>query len=352
MEIINLIILLGLVGLVLFLFLKKSKPEDTGVQQQMLMLSQRMDSLIRDMNDGMNTVRKDVQDNLVNTSKGLNDRFDNAARVVGLVQNQLGQIQEANKRIYDVGKDIASLQEILRAPKLRGTIGELFLGDLLGQILPPDRFQLQYGFKSGEKVDAVIFLKDNIMVPIDSKFPLENFQRILTLENEDEKKSVKKEFYRDVKKHIDAISKKYILADEGTLDFALMYVPAENVYYETIIKDEEGMGLSSYAMEKRVIPVSPNNFYVYIQTILMGLKGMQIEKNVKEILVNLSRLSVDFEKFKEDYMLVGKHLSNARSKFDESEKRLGNFENKLSNASQVEKKLEQAVEDIQATLLE
>ena len=328
----TLFLIIGLLlAVILVLLFKKGKKED---DQQMLMLNQRMDSLIRDMTEGLNSVRKDMQDNLHQTSKGLNERFDKAAQVVGSVQNKLGEISEANKRIFDVGKDISSLQEILRAPKLRGTIGELFLGDLLAQIMPKNRFQLQYGFKSGEKVDAVVMLQDNLMVPIDSKFPLENFKRIVDAETEETKKGMQKEFARDVKKHIDTIAKKYILPDEGTLDFALMYIPAENVYYEMIIKNEEGVELSSYAMSKRVIPVSPNNFYVYIQTILMGLKGMQVEKNVREILNNLSRLSSDFERFKEDYTLVGKHLSNARSKFDESEKRLDKFETKLMESSQ------------------
>ena len=325
------VILIGINILVLvvliILFVRKEQPKNDD--QQMLMLNQRMDSLIRDLTGGMQTVRKEMQDTLLQTNKGLSERLDNAARVVGGVENKLGKLEEVTKKIFDVGKDISSLQEILRAPKIRGTMGELFLNDLLSQVLPKEHYQLQYGFKSGEKVDAVVILQDTLMVPIDAKFPLENFKRVIEAKTDEERIATKKGFVKDIKKHIDDIAKKYILPDEGTLDFALMYIPAENVYYETVIRDEEETGLSNYAFSKRVIPVSPNNFYVYLQTVLMGMKGMQVEKNAKEILANLKRLTSDFEKFKDDYVLVGKHLGNAKSKFEDSERRLDKFEDKL-----------------------
>lgn len=330
LVVINILLLIGFI--LLFLNRKPSKNEDP----QMLMLNQRMDSLIRDLTGGMQTVRKEMQDTLLQTNKGLSERLDNAARVVGGVENKLGKLEEVTKKIFDVGKDISSLQEILRSPKIRGTMGELFLNDLLSQVLPKEHYQLQYGFKSGEKVDAVVTLQDNLMVPIDAKFPLENFKRVMEAKTDEERITTKKGFVRDIKKHIDDIAKKYILPDEGTLDFALMYIPAENVYYETVIRDEEETGLSAYAFSKRVIPVSPNNFYVYLQTVLMGMKGMQVEKNAREILANLKRLTSDFGKFKEDYELVGKHLGNAKSKFEDSERRLDKFEDKLIQSGQGE----------------
>jgi len=314
--------------LILMIFLWRTwsqKGEDT----QLMLLHQRMDTLFHDLSEGMHSVRKEMQDTLLQTNKGLNERLDNAARIVGGVEHKLGKLEEVTKKIFDVGKDISSLQEILRAPKIRGTMGELFLSDLLSQVLPKEHYQLQYGFKSGEKVDAVVILQDNQMVPIDAKFPLENFKRVIEAKTDEERMVIKKEFLKDIKKHIDDIAKKYIVPDEGTLDFALMYIPAENVYYETVIRDEEETGLSAYSFSKRVIPVSPNNFYVYLQTVLMGMKGMQIEKNAKAILTNLKRLTSDFEKFKEDYVLVGKHLGNAKSKFEDSERRLDKFEDKL-----------------------
>lgn len=274
---------------------------------------------------------KENSEVLQKTQQSLGERLDNAARVVGNVQKSLGSLEEANRKIYDVGKDISSLQEILRAPKLRGGLGEFFLADLLGQILPRDHFTTQFAFKSGEKVDAVIRLGSSL-VPVDSKFPLENFKRMLEGVTEDEKGKARRQFAADVKKHIDAISTKYILPDEGTYDFALMYIPAENVYYETIIKDDVLGGeknLSQYALSKKVIPVSPNSFYAYLQAIVLGLKGMKIEERAKEIIQYLSRLGGDFSKFKDEFNLLGKHLGHAQSSFQNAEKRLDQFGQKL-----------------------
>jgi DNA recombination protein RmuC len=274
---------------------------------------------------------KESSEVMQKTQQTLGERLDNAARVVGNVQKSLGSLEEANRKIYEVGKDISSLQEILRAPKLRGGLGEFFLGDLLSQILPPGHFGLQHEFRSGERVDAVIKLGGSL-VPVDSKFPLENFRRLLDGATDEDKARAKKMFAADVKKHIDAIAGKYILPDEGTYDFALMYIPAENVYYEIIIKDEANgseKSLSAYAIGKKVIPVSPNSFYAYLQAIVLGLKGMRIEERAKEIIQYLSRLESDFGKFREEFNLVGKHLGHAQAGFQGAEKRLDQFGQKL-----------------------
>ncbi|KPK34293.1 MAG: hypothetical protein AMJ65_18480 [Phycisphaerae bacterium SG8_4] len=272
--------------------------------------------------------------------RSLGERLDNAARVVGAVQKSLGGLEEANRKIYEVGKDIASLQEILQAPKLRGGLGEFFLEDLLAQILPPEHFFIQYSFKTGNKVDAAIRLGDSL-VPVDSKFPLENFKRIVESANDEDKVRAKKQFAADVRRHIDAIAGKYILPDEGTYDFALMYIPAENVYYEIIINDEAlgERSLSRYALSKRVIPVSPNSFYAYLQAILLGLRGLRIEEGAKDILQYLNRLQGDFAKFVDDFALLGKHLGHAQSSYQATEKRLDQFGQKLLSADAKEREL-------------
>lgn len=254
----------------------------------------------------------------------------------GQIQQNLGELARTSRYMEEVGKEISSLSDILRAPKLRGGIGELFLGDLLSQILSPEQYKLQHTFRSGERVDAVIILKAG-MVPVDSKFPLESFQRMMIVEGKEERKGHRREFVRSVKGHIDDIARKYILPDEGTFNFALMYIPAENVYYETIIRDEalgEEKSLLNYALEKRVIPVSPNSFYAYLQAIALGLSGLQIEKRAQEIMRYLARLQGDFERFKEDYQTLGGHIERARKKYDEAEKKLGRFEDKLLSASE------------------
>lgn len=284
------------------------------------------------VNQQLTAIGKQVQE----ATGQMGTRLDNAARVVGEVRQNLGELTKATERVFDVGKDIASLQEILRAPKLRGVLGELFLGDLLSQILPPTHYALQYKFKSGEAVDAAIHLGQGI-VPVDSKFPLENFRRVIASEAEDERKAAKKKFAIDVKKHIDAIASKYILPDEGTFDFALMYIPAENVYYEVILKDDafgEDKGLCAYALAQRVIPVSPNSFFAYLQAIVLGLKGLRIEKNAQEMIQHLKRLQGDFQRFRDDFDVLGKHLGNTRGKYEDAAKRLERFGEKLQSVEE------------------
>jgi DNA recombination protein RmuC len=302
------------------------------------LVQQQLGQMIGHVNERL----KENADVLQVSQQTLSERLDNAARVVGHVQKSLGGLEEANRKIYEVGKDIASLQEILGAPKLRGGLGEYFLEDLLGQILPARHFTVQHGFKSGEKVDAVIRL-GNSLVPVDAKFPLENFKRLMEATADDEKSRIKKQFAADVKKHIDGIAGKYILPDEGTYDFALMYIPAENVYYETIIKDEAlgERNLSQYALGKRVIPVSPNSFYAYLQAIVLGLKGMKIDDRAREVLQYLARLQGDFARFREEFDLVGKHLNHAQSSYQTSDKRLEQFGQKLVSADAVPNELSQ-----------
>ncbi|HWP23099.1 MAG TPA: DNA recombination protein RmuC [Candidatus Binatia bacterium] len=292
--------------------------------------AQLMQQQLGQMLNHMSQRLKENAETLERAQLGLGERLDNAARVVGQVQRSLGGLEEANRKIYEVGKDIASLQEILRAPKLRGGLGEFFLEDLLAEILPPQHYATQHAFRSGEKVDAVIKLGGSL-VPVDAKFPLENFKRVVEAAGEEEKNRAKRQFVADVKKHIDAIASKYILPDEGTYHFALMYIPAENVYYETIIKDGAPgeKSLSQYAMSKYVIPVSPNSFYAYLQAIVLGLKGMRVEDRAKEIIRYLGRLQGDFGKFREEFVLLGKHLGHAQSSYLSADRRLDQFGQKL-----------------------
>jgi DNA recombination protein RmuC len=285
----------------------------------------------RAVNEQLRGITEQVNRQLLDSSGEISKRLDNAARVIGDVQKNIGELSEASRQIFEVGKNIATLQEILRPPKLRGGLGEQFLGELLSQVLPPKFFTLQYMFSNGERVDAVVRLGEKL-VPIDSKFPLDNFKRIIECKTEEERKAYQKTFYRDVKKHIDDIASKYIVPNEGTYDFALLYIPAENVYYETITKDDsfgEEKGILNYALNKKVIPVSPNSFYAYLQVIVLGLKGLQIEKDAQKILVLLASLKKDLGGFQEDFQLVGRHITNAMNKFEEARRQLDKFNFKL-----------------------
>jgi DNA recombination protein RmuC len=263
-----------------------------------------------------------MNQNLNSAQSNITKQLDNSSRIIGDIHTKLGTLEATAKNIQNIGKDISSLQNILQAPKLRGNLGEYLLEELLKQIFPGANYETKYSFKNGTQVDAIIKLGGNI-VPVDSKFPLESFQRLVAADNEENKKTFKKEFISSVKKRIDEISDKYINPAEGTFDFAIMYIPAENVFYETIINDSltnKDYELLNYAMAKHVIPVSPNSFYAYLMALVFGLKGLKIEQEAKTILGELSQVQDKFGKFFADYSLVGKHISNALGKFNDSTK--------------------------------
>jgi len=298
----------------------------------MQLVHQQITSLSSQVTTQLNSMTSQVSEQ-VGTGMGLMQKASqHFSDRVQEVQSRLAQMDEANKRILEVGRSIASLQEILRAPKVRGGLGEFLLGDLLAQIMPAEYFTLQYSFKSGERVDAVIRLSQGL-VPVDAKFPLENFQKALLAQDDGAKKGFFKIFAADVKKHVEAIAGKYILPQEGTCDFALMYIPAENVYYEAFIKDEalgEGKSLREYAFVKHVIPVSPNSFYAYLHTILLGLRGLKVEESAREIIHHLGGLHGQLAKFQEEFRKLGKHLEQSRGSFEQAQRQLDKFSDRLS----------------------
>lgn len=308
MEFLTIIILVVLIGFIVLCVL----------------LANQFTKILRQLNSDVNRAFKDA-------NQELNFKLESATKAVSDVHEHLGKLEESHRQLYEVGKDIAGLQELLRVPKLRGGIGELFLEELLTQIMPKDFFVLQYDFKNNQKVDAVIRFGQGL-VPVDAKFPLENFRKLTETGDENQKKTAGRQFIADVKEHIRSISEKYILPDEGTFDFALMYIPSENVYYEAVIKDErfgDKNGIFQYALSKKVVPVSPNSFYAYLRVILLGLKGMAIEKGAHEIIRGLTRLRNDFDRFYTEFLKVGKHLSHSRSSYDEAEKKLARLGDKL-----------------------
>jgi DNA recombination protein RmuC len=371
---ITLVFLVG-ISVFLFLFLKRLGPkqEDSQfliIQQQMQSQMQNelhalRDELARSLKDTaqsnathisnlsqqLNERMKETSNTLQTTQNSVGQRLDNAAQVVGQLQKKLGQLEESSKKIFDLGQGLQELKDILKNPKLRGNMGEFFLEDLLRQILPPEHYKIQHGFKSGEVVDCVIQLGDSL-VSVDSKFPLESFVRLVQLPEDqvELKKKEKRGFVTAIKKHADAIAKKYILPDEGTFDFALMYIPAENIYYETIIKDDlmdDGGSLYSYLLSKKVIPVSPNSLYAYLQVIVTGLRGMRVQEHAKNILADLKRIEGDLGKFREDYTILGKHLKNANGSYEESNKRLDKFQDKFVRVTEIGERISIADQTIE-----
>jgi DNA recombination protein RmuC len=316
---------LGLLGFSVFYFIKK---HFSNQKSELANLSEKMLSQLNQVTNQVNSRLYENLEMMQRHGKDLNERLDNTQKVVRSVTNKLSTLEESSKRIFEVGKDISSLHDILKAPKLRGGLGEYVLADILEQILPRANYSLQHSFKNGEKVDAIIRLR-NMIIPIDSKFPLENFKKVMSAKNKETKIRAKKQFLRDVKKHIEVIANKYIRPAEGTSDFAMMYVPAENVYYEIVLKEKKLININNFALSKKIVPVSPNSFYAYLQAILIGLKGLQIEKGAKDILIGLSHLKIEFEKFGGDFELLGKHLNHSRSAYESSQKRLDKLGNSL-----------------------
>ena len=272
-----------------------------------------------------------VNTQLAESQKNLGSQFEGATKVFGELKGQLGHVAEMATLMEALGREIEELQGILKAPKLRGNMGEASLEEFFRQVLPPGFWDTQYRFRDGQTVDAVIKLRGHL-VPVDAKFPLESFQRMVAAEDDVARKVARKEFEKSVKGRIDEIADKYIRPGEGTFEFALMFIPAENIYYEVIIKDDslgEGASLLAYATSRRVVPVSPNSFYAYLSTIVTGLKGMQVEARAREILAELGRLQTEFGKFGEAFRLVGRHLQSASGKYEEAEKLAGKVGDRL-----------------------
>jgi len=239
----------------------------------------------------------------------------------------------------EIGRSMKELQDFLKSPKLRGNIGEEVLKDLIAQMFPKNSFHLQYMFKSGERVDAAIKTDAGIL-PIDSKFPMENFQKMVKAESE-ERESFRKEFSRDIRKHIDVIAKKYILPEEGTMDFALMYIPSESVYYEVVNMQD----VMSYAKKNRVYLVSPTTLYAHLQTILLSFEGKRIESRTREVFKLLRALQIDYEKINENIGVLGKHINNASSQFSNVSSSFLQMGNKLQTAESIEEKVIEEIED-------
>ncbi len=302
---------LGL-GSRLSLQIKALEKEDTA--PALIVMQQQLDGL-----------REQVRVSLESGRTEIDRRLEETQRIVGDVRRSLGEVTGQVKAVHQAARDLQGLQEMLRAPKVRGGVGEYLLAELLAQVLPQAHFELQYAFKGGERVDAVLRLGEGL-VPVDSKFPLENFQRLRRAAQDGDEpgeRAANRNFRSDVKKHIDAIADRYIRPGEGTYEFAMMYIPAEGVYQE-IIRQGEGDGLDvfQYALSRKVVPVSPQSFYAYLQVIVMGLRGLTIERRAREIMERVGDAQMRLDRFTESFDLVGKHLGHAQRQFDEAARRL------------------------------
>ncbi len=253
-------------------------------------------------------------------------RLDNTAKTVSQLNRELGVVQEMNKQMKD-------LQAMIKSPKLRGNIGEKIMENLLKDLLPKEHYQMQHQFRDGQLVDAVIRIQEEL-IPIDSKFPIENFQKLLNSKRADEKRIFQRKFVNDVRKHIRDISQKYIRPAEETVNFAVMYIPSEMIYYY-IIRSRE---LSNYASQRHIYLTSPNIFHYFLQTIIIGIERSKISRASRQILVNLKGIQQDAEQFAEKLMVLEKHIVNAKKQMGQTKESFGEMKHKIDNTSEIEER--------------
>ena len=334
----------------LYVLLKQSKEKkpDEGT----LLMHQRLDSLSQLVNDQLKHGRETTDratlsvqqkmDSLAHLlTAQLNESRESTQKATLAVHQQvqgftqgMTQLQEVVRNVHDSVKNVSSFQDIFKSPKLRGIWGEASLEAALSQYFPRERYQMQYYFKSGEAVDAIIKLPNGSILPIDSKFNWENFEKMINAETEINKDMYRKQFLSDVKKKIDEISSKYLLPSEGTTDMALMYVPAETVYYE-IINSIKEVDIPNYARSKKVILVSPNTFMLSISAINHWFRDIQVTKQTQDIIKRLGRIVTDSGKLSESFQKLGKHITNAQSSFEDSEKRLSLMTDRINNVVEI-----------------
>jgi DNA recombination protein RmuC len=292
-------------------------------------VTQRLDSVSKALQDGV----KDSANISAQSQTAVRDEIKNTREMMERIQKQLGEVQLAGRQMSQTAQ---TLETILGGAKSRGMLGEVTLERLLEDALPKERYQRQYRFSSGEAADVVIFLRDK-MLPIDSKFPLDAFRRMGEQTSSQgsghgaaQADEARRAFATAVKGHADAIAKKYVLPNEGTLGIALMFVPSESVYYELLMtSDAKSLPLDEYCRSKNVIAVSPNTLYAHLQVILMGLQGMQIEENAKRLHASLAGLQKQMENFTDAFGKLGTHLKNAQQSYGEADKRFDKAQNTL-----------------------
>jgi DNA recombination protein RmuC len=304
-------------------------------------VDRRLSSLAEAVDRRLDAIDQKVDHRLAGIDTRLLATQRSSGQTATEIVEKLGKLDGTAAQMLARANDLARLEQALRPPKARGGFGELLLENLLRDRLPAAAYSMQYTFDSGERVDAVVRVGQ--LIPVDSKFPLDNYQRLADAGSDDERQLHERAFARDVRQHIDAIARKYIRPVEGTYDFAFMYVASEAVYYELACGAN---GILAHAHERRVFPVSPSTFTAYLQVIALGMRGMQIEQRAQEVMAYVAELGNDFDRFAEDFETVGTHIGHAQKKYVEAEKRLGKLGDRLDRAiEEADEPLELAPED-------
>ena len=341
METILIIIIIMLAAVIIFQSIRinknlNSKNQDQGVNLLKMdvielnkSLNRMRENLDLNLNNFNEKVSEKIERNNVQLQNSMTKQISESAKIVEEVSKRLTKLDETNNRVVNVADELKTLQNALQNPKQRGVLGEFYLAQVLENVLPPNAFQIQYKFKNGEIVDAAIFLDQHKILPVDSKFSLENYNRIIECESE-ERKILAKKVRDDLKMRIDETSK-YIRPDENTMDFAFMFIPSESLYYDMLINKVGSQGserdLIEYAFrDKRVIVVSPTSFMAYLQTVLQGLKSLKIEEQSKEIQKRVSQLGTHISKYEDLMQRLGKSLGTTVNHFNNAHKELGKID--------------------------
>ena len=335
-----------IVGFILIARKLENLKRDKSQDQSIVLLQKQISELTRELNSRLTeqnrTLREQMRDSNVTiqrqfaiSSKNLSSINKATTQIVKEVTEKLTKLDETNKQVVNFADQLQSLENILKNPKQRGILGEYFLETLLGNLLPPSQYKMQYGFQNGDLVDAVIFIKDKV-IPIDAKFSLEAYNKIQKENDKDKRKELLKQFKRDLKNRIDETSK-YIRPEEKTTDFAFMFIPAEGVYYNLLVykvgSNVSSKDLIEYAFSKRVIIVSPNSFFAYLQTVLQALKTLKVQESVKGIIKNVSYLQRHLTTFDENLRKLGKHLGLAVSSYNYSYKEFKKVDKDITKIS-------------------
>lgn len=307
-------------GGIIYWLLSRGKKEDEKGNQALLMLQEQLKE-----------IRGTLDSKLGESARIVQQQFGQSAKIIRDVTERLVKLDETNKQVINFADQLQSLQDILKNPKQRGVLGEYYLETVLKNTLPPGRFQMQYKFEDGEIVDAVIFLDKNKILSIDSKFSLENYNRILEEKDQSERESFEKLFKQDLKNRIDETSK-YIRPKENTMDFAFMFIPSEAIYYDLLINKVGAVktntrDLIEYAFQqKHVIIVSPTSFMAYLQTVLQGLRALQIEESAKEIRKRVEELGRHLGNYEQFMKKLGVNITATVNTYNTSYKELGKID--------------------------
>jgi len=355
-QISTILLVLLFLGVIAVIWLLLRKKESGGGDEKLITMMEKLSQLAEQnkelrqaMDSKLSETHKATQEQFGQTTKIIQGITGQSAKLITEVTQKLTKLDETNKQVVNFSAQLQNLQDILKNPKQRGVLGEYFLEETLKNVLPPNSYQMQYGFKDGSIVDAVVFVKDKV-IPIDSKFSLENYEKILNCKEAETREKLEKLFKQDLKIRIDETAK-YVKPNEKTMDFAFMFIPSEAIYYDLLVNKVGAVKVNTrdlieYAFrDRKVIIVSPTSFLAYLQTVLQGLKAMEIEENAKEIKVNVERLGRHILSYEDFLKKMGNSLSVTVSHYTNAYKEFKKVDKDIIKIAGGESKVEPVMID-------